>query len=183
MAASRLTASQQAFLDAFLQNGGNASRAYRSAYPSCKSNNKASAGGARLKKHPLIQKALAEANSVTLAVVDNVLERYAISQDRLADAMARLAFTELRQVVDVQSEMVQRDGKSVRVQQVVLRDFKEIDDNAHQAITEVKRSASGEVSVKLADKRAAIMDLARLKGWIVDKPIDSRQLVMLKIER
>ena len=36
---------------------------------------------------------------------------------------------------------------------------------------------------KLADRLAAMNSLARLKGWIADKPVDNRQLVMLKIER
>jgi hypothetical protein len=37
--------------------------------------------------------------------------------------------------------------------------------------------------VKLFNKREALMDLARLKGWIAEKPVDQRNLVMLKIER
>jgi phage terminase small subunit len=113
--------------------------------------------------------------------VEAVLDRYAITADRLAEEMARLAFTELRQVVDVRTETDPASGK--RRQRVTLRDFSAIDADAHRALVEVKQSASGEVSVKLADKRGAIMDLARLKGLIVDKPPEQKQLVMLKIER
>ena len=98
---------------------------------------------------------------------------------RIADAMARLAFTDLRQIVDV--KMVAENGK--RRQVVEVRNFDDIDPDAHPAIAELKRTASGEITVKLFNKREALMDLARLKGWIAEKPVDARQLVMLKIER
>lgn len=173
-----LIASHQAFVVAYLENGGNAAAAYRIAYP--KSGEASVKGNAsRLTRHPLIAEAIGRARASTVTAVEHAVERYAITQERLADLMARLCFTELRQVADVSTEVV--DGK---VRQVVkVKDFSDIDADAHMALVEVRRSAGGEVSVKLPDKRAAAMDLARLKGWIADKPVDSRQLVMLKIER
>ena len=35
----------------------------------------------------------------------------------------------------------------------------------------------------LFEKRQALMDLAKLRGWIAEKPAEARQLVMLKVER
>lgn len=174
-----LTQKQQAFVEFFLSNGGNASDAYRRAYPTAGSGGVVSGPAHKLRNHPLVIEAIAKASAASVAAVDHAVERYAITQERLADLMARLCFTELRQVADVSTEVV--DGK---VRQVVkVKDFSDIDADAHMALVEVRRSAGGEVSVKLPDKRAAAMDLARLKGWIADKPVDSRQLVMLKIER
>jgi hypothetical protein len=107
------------------------------------------------------------------------VDRYGITAERVAEAMARLAFTELRQIVDVHSVVV--GGQHRRV--VDVKDFSDIDGDAHQAIAEVRKTAGGELTVKLFNKREALMDLARLKGWIADKPVDQRSLVMLKIER
>ena len=89
--------------------------------------------------------------------------------------MARLAFTDLRQIVDVRTV----NGRRI----VDVKEFGDIDGDAHQAIAEVRKTAGGELTVKLFNKREALMDLARLKGWIADKPVDQRNLVMLKIER
>ena len=110
----------------------------------------------------------------TLAV-----ERYGITADLLADAMARLAFTDLDQLCAWGTVM--EHGK--RRSWLHLHDSTAIERPALAAISEIRRSAGGELSVKLFNKREAIMDLARLKGWIADKPVDQRSLVMLKIER
>jgi hypothetical protein len=68
-------------------------------------------------------------------------------------------------------------------QQVVIKDFDEIPDEAHAAISEIKRGPGGVLTVRLYNKREALMDLARLRGLIEDKPVDQRNLVVLKVER
>jgi hypothetical protein len=113
------------------------------------------------------------------AAVDSAVERYGITADLLADAMARLAFTDLDQLCAWGTVM--EHGK--RRSWLHLHDSTAIERPALAAISEIRRSAGGELSVKLFNKREAIMDLARLKGWIADKPVDQRSLVMLKIER
>ena len=65
----------------------------------------------------------------------------------------------------------------------MVEDFSAADSDALAAITEVRRTASGEITIKLADKRQALMDLARLKGWVSEKAVEAKQLVLLKIER
>jgi ABC-type transporter Mla MlaB component len=125
-------------------------------------------------------KALAKAQEASALAVDEAVTRYAISADRVADEMARLAFTRLDQVASVRTE-VGADGK--RRQVVMVRDFSDVDAQALSALVKVKRSASGEVSVELADKLAALNSLARLKGWIADKPSTPGNLVMLRVER
>jgi hypothetical protein len=65
----------------------------------------------------------------------------------------------------------------------MVKDFDAADADALAAITEVRRTATGEITVKLADKRQALMDLARLKGWVAEKPANPQQLVVLKVER
>lgn len=191
-----LTAKQARFVEEYLSNGGNASAAYRTAF-NAKGTAQSVAGQAvTLKKHPKVARALAEAEHLALAAVNKALTRYAIDQDALAEKMARLAFTDLRQVVTLYSThdpklgpdgkpVIGGDGKpvTVRHQHLEVLDFDKIDIDAHQALTEIKRAAGGEITVKLADKRQAMMDLARIKGWIADKPVEMQQLVALKIER
>jgi hypothetical protein len=98
----------------------------------------------------------------------------------VADELARLAFTRMPQLADVWTE-VGPDG--TQHQGLVVKDFSAADGDALAAITEVRRSASGEITIKLADKRQALMDIAKLRGWIAEKPAEARQLVMLKVVR
>ena len=114
-----------------------------------------------------------------VAAVDRAVDRYGITADGIADAMARLAFTDLDQVAAWGT--VIEGGK--RRSWLHLRNSEAIERDARPAISEIRRSAGGELSVKLFNKREALMDLAQTKGWIADKPVDQRSLVMLKIER
>ena len=177
MAGRKLTHKQQAFVRELLHNGGNATGAYRVAF---NHTSDASAAASKLIRHPLVVQALAKGKTVQEKAIDAALVRYEITQERIADELARLALTRMPQLADIRTE-VDQHGK--RHQRVIVRDFADADQDALAAIVEVKRSAGGEISIKLADKRAALMDLARFKGWIADKPVDQRQLVMLKIER
>lgn len=175
------TGPQSVFVSEYLGNGRNASAAYRAAYPDAQGSRKDIATRAsRLLKVPKVKEAVAGAVSAPDKAVAAAVVRYEITAERVADELARLAFTRLDQVADVRTE-TGPDGK--RRQRIQVKDFADVPDDALAAIVEVKRTVGGEVSVKLADKRAALMDIARLKGWIADKPVDNKQLVMLKIER
>jgi hypothetical protein len=177
---AKLTPKQSIFLAELLNNGGNATAAYRLAFNDKSRGNSCAAKAHALKSHPIIAARIREASARATAAVAAAVERYQITADRVADAMARLAFTDLRQIVDVES--VRDEAGKVR-QVVRLRDFRDIDADAHVALVKVKRTASGEVSVELADKLAALNSLARLKGWIADKPQAPGNLVMLRVER
>ena len=163
-----------------LADGWKQADAYRSVYPGDYSDRACSVKASRLAKHPLVVEVRHRRIAIAVTAVDRAVERYQITQDRVADELARLAFTSMPQLADVRT-VKESDGKMR--QRVVIRDFVDADPEALKAIVEVKRTAGGEISIKLADKRAALMDLARFKGWIADKPVDQRQLVMLKIER
>lgn len=177
----KLNSQQQEFLRLQLENSETPTNAYRLAYNDNSAGKIVSTKAARLNHHPLIARALADASARALTAVASAIERYSITQERVADELARLAFTRMPQLADVVRE-AGHDGKQRIV--VHVRPFAEVaDQEALAAIVEVKRTAGGEISIKLADKRAALMDLARFKGWIADKPVDQRQLVMLKIER
>jgi hypothetical protein len=171
----RLTPNQQEFLRLLVEQGETPTNAYRLAYNDKAQAKVISSKATRLRRHPVIAAALAEAHRAQAHAVDVAIERYSVTANRVSDAMARLAFTDLRQIVDVRTV----NGRRI----VDVKDFSDIDGDAHQAIAEVRKTAGGELTVKLFNKREALMDLARLKGWIADKPVDQRSLVMLKIER
>lgn len=133
----------------------------------------------RLMRHPLIAATRARQTALALAAIDSAVERYGITADRVADAMARLAFTDINQVADW--AMTGEGAK--RHMQVTIREAQDIHPAAMAAISEIKHDPGGRVTVKLYNKREALMDLARLKGWIADKPVDQRNLVVLKVER
>ena len=122
-----LTLRQQAFVVEFLANGGNATAAYLKAYPNTKSERTASAQGARLKRRPLVAQQLAAALAASERAVQIAVDRYQITAERLADTMARLAFTDMRQVVDVVTS-TGKDGKPR--QEIRMKDFNQIDAGA-----------------------------------------------------
>jgi hypothetical protein len=171
---------QLKFVQELLLNGGNGGLAYRRAYPDCKSNTTAIAAAARLKAHPVVQRVLRAAEQRAREAVVKAVERYGITADAIADEMARLAFSELRQVCDWWSGR-RKDGTVI--QHMRVRDSCEIDPDAHKALRRIKREQNGSLSVELYDKQAALMDLARLRGWVADRPSDQNQVVMLRIER
>lgn len=178
MALDRLTDKQALFL-ALISEGKNATDAYLTAYSGNCSRKSAAVNGAKLLKHPLIAAARARQQAMALAAVDAAVDRYQITADRVADEMARLAFTRIDQVAAWHTV---GDGQKAR-QIMALRDMAAIDQDALSAISEIKRDSGGALSVKLYNKREALMDIARLKGWIADKPVDQRNLVVLKVER
>ena len=153
--------------------------AYLAAYPGEMTRKAAAVKASRLMKRAEMKAARASQASAVVAAVESAVERYGITADAVADAMARLAFTDLDQVASWGT--VIEHGK--RRSWLHLHDTAAISRDAMAAISEIRRSAGGELSVKLFNKREALMDLARLKGWIADKPVDQRSLVMLKIER
>jgi phage terminase small subunit len=178
VASNRLTEKQAAFA-ALICDGMPLTDAYLQAYGGNCSRKTAAVSAVRLTKHPLIAAMRNRRMAAAIRAVDVACERYNITADRVADEMARLAFTNLDQVADVRTVIV---GGKPR-QEVVVKDFSEIEPEARSAISEVKRGVGGELAVRLFNKREALMDLARLKGWIADKPIDQRNLVVLKVER
>ena len=175
-----LTAKQSGFVAEFLNNGGNATAAYRKAFNAKGATTVVSAMAYKLRHRPAIVAALAASEAASAAAVQSAVERYGVTAERVADEMARLAFTRLDQVCRV-ARVPGRDGKPVMALEV--RPFDEIEGDALSALVKVRRSAGGEVTVELADKLAALNSLARLKGWIADKPAPPANLVMFKVER
>lgn len=165
-----------------VENGGNAKQAMVDILPEFQSSTSHLTNTAwKLRKHPIVMAAMEEQKRRTALALSRALDRYEMTQERAAEELARLAFTELRQVADWATETDKKTG--VRRQVLRFRDAAQIDPDAHRALTKVTSRADGSVVIEIADKRAAIMDLARLKGWIADKPADNTAAVSLIIQR
>jgi hypothetical protein len=172
-----------AFGTELLRNGGNGTLAVVTLYPEMTDDRRRAAGLSIHLRRQKIVKDMVAAQALRLSqAAGEALERYGATADRTAEEMARLAFSQMRDVVDLRTETDPKDPKK-RHQVLRVRDFAEIGDDAHRAIVEVTQRADGTVTIKLGDKLAALNSLARLKGWIADKPTDPQQLVNLIIQR
>lgn len=170
-----------AFAEQLVTNGGNASLALRTIDPSyAGSATKLWQRASVLKRHPTVVRFCDEARARSANAIAIALERYDVTADRAAAEMARLAYTELRQVCEW-GETRDKDG---RVQPYLrVKPAAEIDDNAHKALVSIKRKADGSLEIALADKLAAQMNIARLKGYIQEKPDAPGNAVQLIIQR
>jgi hypothetical protein len=174
----------KAFATELIRNGGNASGALRAVQPSMNDCNSSvvSARAGKLRKHKIVQAELSRARARSEAALEAALERYDLTADRVAQDLARCAFTELRQVADWGSRVIDpKIGK--REYWLHVKDAVEIDPDAHKAIVTIERKADGSLKIQLADKLAAQMNLARLRGWIAEKAEPPGNAVQLIIQR
>jgi DNA polymerase III alpha subunit len=153
----------QAFMKAWSENGQNATAAY------CATRNPpitevTSAVKGRVTvymKGPTISKLVAEAKKKAAKKIEGVLERYAISEARIAEELAYMAFTRT-------SDVIEWDKDGVRV-----RDSAELDPKVAAAIAEVSeyedKNGNKMVRVKMADKKAALEALAKYRGMFTER--------------
>ena len=176
--ATPLSDRDRIFVAEVLANGGHYAAAHRVAYPDWKgqeSSRKDIARGLAIRKD--IRAVLNAAHNTQVIAVTEVMDRYGVTRERLAQAMAWLAFTDYTQVMDLS---VGSDGKVT----ARPKSPQEIPLEARFAICGLRCKPNGEViEYVLPDRRACTMDLGRLLGLIQDKPIETKQMVMLKIER
>lgn len=171
-----------AFGTELLRNGGNASLAVRTIWADDNIKpNSAATLAQRLKATPQIQEMLAEQDRRRALALSDALDRFGATADRTGEELARLAFAQVRDVVDW---FTVTDPKTSQRKQIVrVRDAAEISPDAHRAIAKITSKPDGTVTIELGDKLTALRDLARLKGWIADKPEQPNQLVSLVIQR
>jgi phage terminase small subunit len=175
-----LIAGEQAFVLEYLKNGGNGSAAYRAGFPRATPAS-ARAAACRLIQRTAVQRALAEAQLRARAALERELSPYELTQKRLTQRLVTMAFTDIDQVASVVPLLDERGGVVGR--QVVVKDLSEVPAEARAAIAEISTDGRGKVAVKLVDRRACLMDIARLKAWTTDRAGESRQVVLFEVER
>lgn len=158
-----LTAQQQAFVTAYLDGGmSNASEAYRVAYPTSRkwTPKRVSEEVATMLSNPRIAPVIAAARAKAAARLVECEDRYAVSKERISRALSLIAFADARKFY------------TWTVGGVKLKDSLELTDDeaaAVQAVSHTVTKDGGTIRVQIGDKRQALMDLAKLHGYVVDR--------------
>src|SRR5580692_2671609 len=125
----RPTEKQHAFTREYLSNGRKAGLAYAKVYAQNFDGTNVTLAyqrqGEKYLRHPKIKKMLAEAEAKVHAVTLKVFDKYAITQERVLEELARIAFSN------------QTDLVSWTKEGVVVKDSADLTDAEKAAITEV----------------------------------------------
>lgn len=124
-----------------------------------------------------------KSNEKVKARIEEILTEAAakcgISVEKVMNELAKIGFSDIRKAVDWSGTLVEEvdnpDGGDVLVikhlhnSHVRLISAKDIDDETAGAIAEVRQSPTGGLSLKMHDKRAALVDLGKQLGMFKDK--------------
>lgn len=144
-----MTEKQKIFADEYLVDL-NATRAYRAAYPAVKRDETAAQSGSRMLR-----------NAKVAAYISKRMEdrqrRTEITQDRVLQELAAIAFTDATDIV------------SVKQNTVFVKNTADLTEVQKKAIAGIKQSKDGAIEVKMNDKKAALELLGRHLGMWNDK--------------
>ena len=152
-----LTGRQSQFIDEYMANGQNASAAYRKAYRSTSSSMRCSQQAYILLRNPAVAQTIQRKLKMLELARQGRLEAQQATEERIIDVLSTLAFFDPR-------EFIQWDSNGVTVTKST-----DLPIEAVFAIREILVLADGGMRFKFADRRAALMDLARIRGMITDK--------------
>jgi phage terminase small subunit len=166
----KLTPKQQAFITAYLSNGRNGAEAYRTAYQTNGSPKACAEAASRLLRNSNIAAILLQAEQKAAAKVEQVTDQYAVSKERVVAELARLSFSNMQDYLEVGPDGVPalNWAKLTRDQAGALAEVTV--DETVLAGKEGEQAVKGrKIKFKLYDRRAALVDLARIRGYIVDR--------------
>jgi phage terminase small subunit len=154
-----LSDSDRSWLQHFIETG-NATEAEARVSNSSMNRGAISSNAKRRMKKPAIQKALADLRA-------KQMKRYEISADRVLGELARIALTDVRDVIDWGDTVCVKDaetGEIRTVNSVAIKAAKDITPEAAAAIASIEQSKDGGIKIKFHDKRAALVDLGKHLG-------------------
>ena len=143
-----MTEKQKIFADEYLIDL-NATRAYRKAYPSVKKDETAAQAGSRMLRNVKVAEYIAERMQARQ-------ERTEITQDRVLEELAAIAFARATDYAEVKDD------------QVFIKDSAGLSENQIKAIAGIKPGKFG-IEVKLNDKEKALELLGRHLGMFKDR--------------
>ena len=143
-----MTEKQKIFADEYLIDL-NATRAYRKAYPSVKRDETAAQAGSRMLRNVKVAAYIQER-------MQERQKRTEITQDRVLQELAAIAFAKATDYAEVTDECVK------------IKDTKDLDEQQIRAIAGIKDGKCG-IEVKLNDKEKALELLGRHLGMFKDK--------------
>lgn len=143
-----MTEKQKIFADEYLIDL-NATRAYRKAYPSVKKDETAAQAGSRMLRNVKVAEYIAERMQARQ-------ERTEITQDRVLEELAAIAFARATDYAEVKDD------------QVFIKDTAGLSGNQIKAVAGIKQGKFG-IEVKLNDKEKALELLGRHLGMFKDR--------------
>ena len=143
-----MTEKQKIFADEYLIDL-NATRAYRKAYPSVKKDETAAQAGSRMLRNVKVAEYIAERMQARQ-------ERTEITQDRVLEELAAIAFARATDYAEVKDD------------RVFIKDTAGLSENQIKAIAGIKQGKFG-IEVKLNDKEKALELLGRHLGMFKDR--------------
>ena len=143
-----MTENQKIFADEYLIDL-NATRAYRKAYPSVKKDETAAQAGSRMLRNVKVAEYIAERMQARQ-------ERTEITQDRVLEELAAIAFARATDYAEVKDD------------QVFIKDTAGLSENQIKAIAGIKQGKFG-IEVKLNDKEKALELLGRHLGMFKER--------------
>jgi len=158
-----VTGKQRAFIQAYIAGGlNNAADAYRTAYPNSKASKAAQGREAhKMLANPEIARQIKEAVGKAEAEREKIAARYVVTKERISRALSLMAFSDPRDFYTWQ------DGGDVSLKPSA--DLTDEQAGAVQAVSSAVTKYGRSLKVELADRRGALMDLAKLHGHIVEK--------------
>lgn len=157
-----LSEKERIFVEEYLRNGRNGQKAYKVAW-SNQTGMKPRQIGTRvtklLRKEEIVAR-IEAANLVESKVISKIAEKHAITKERIIEELAKLAFSNPKEVMEW-------DENGVRV-----KSSSEMTDAAAASIVDMSMSSTKEgknVKVKLSDKRAALVDLGKHLGMFKEE--------------
>ncbi|RBO91043.1 terminase small subunit [Pseudochrobactrum asaccharolyticum] len=156
----KLTAKQERFVSEYLIDLNATQAAIRAGY----SERTAEQQGYQLLQKTSVAEAISKAQNKTATKLE-------ITKERIIEELAKIAFADMRKAVKwgpTQNTKEMIDGTVVVSSGVTLIDSNEIDDDTAAAVSEVANTREG-VKIKLHDKKSALVDLAKMLGFMVEK--------------
>ena len=169
----KLTAKQQKFIDEYLIDL-NATRAYKAAYPKCQSDEAANAASSRLLRNVKVQEQIENEQK-------KIQERTQITQDKVVQELARIAFSNATDFVEIVTrpmkkrkwddelhQFVYEEGDFYE-QEIILKDTKTLTDDQKAAIASIKNTKHG-IAIEQCNKVEALRLLGQHLGMFKDIP-------------
>lgn len=162
------------FLEIYLSNGKVGWRAYKESHSHLKRNDRSwHRETCKYMAKPKIANELAKIEKQAMVKVEKAVSKYGITRERIAEELARIAFTNATDVT------------TFGPHGVVIKNSSELSPEALSSISEIKESRNKEtgtiVSVKHYDKLTALTALGKSMGMFVEQVEHKHQHVQFTI--
>lgn len=162
---AELTPKQRRFVAEYLIDLNATQAAIRAGY----SAKTAEQQGHQLLKKTSVSEAILKAQNKTAAKLE-------ITKERIVQELAKIGFSDIRKVVNWRANVTAMvedpktgEERMAVTNEVALIGSDEIDDLTAGSIAEISQTDKGGLKVKLHDKKGALVDMAKMLGFMVDK--------------